>query len=115
MNFPIWNYPYAACFASASLVLSPKGDMGISASLLRSIFSFNLRLRGGLRPLRSKAPLFIVLSPVFYLADKKLPPEGAWAGIARPALSYPPFKSLTRFELPPEGAGAARQSLFNPP
>ena len=37
MNFPIWNYPYAACFASAS----------------------------------------IVLSPVFYLADKKLPPEGA--------------------------------------
>ena len=37
MNFPVWNYPYAACFASAS----------------------------------------IVLSPVFYLADKKLPPEGA--------------------------------------
>lgn len=35
MNFPIWNYPYAACFASASIVPSPKGDMGISASLLR--------------------------------------------------------------------------------
>ena len=75
MNFPVQDYPYAACFASASLVLSPKGDMGISASLLRSIFSFNLRLRAGLRPLRSKAPLFIVLSPVFYLADT----EGAWA------------------------------------
>ena len=37
MNFPVQDYPYAACFASAS----------------------------------------IVLSPVFYLADKKLPPEGA--------------------------------------
>ena len=48
MSFPVQDYPYAACFASASLVLSP----------------------------------------VFYLADKKLPPEGA---------------------------GAARQSLFNPP
>ena len=24
MNFPIWNYPYAACFASASIVLSPE-------------------------------------------------------------------------------------------
>ena len=47
MNFPVQDYPYAACFASASIVLSPKGDMGISALLLRSIFSFNLRLRGG--------------------------------------------------------------------
>ena len=52
MNFPVWNYPYAACFASASIVLSPEN----------------------------------------YPQDNFLPPEGA-AGIARPALSYPPFKS----------------------
>ncbi len=43
MSFPVQDYPYAACFASASIVLSPKGDMGISASLLRSNLSFNLR------------------------------------------------------------------------
>ena len=30
---------------------APKGGSGIAAPLLRSIFSFNLRLRAGLRPL----------------------------------------------------------------
>jgi len=34
-----------------SLSYPPRGGMGISASLLRSISSFNLRLRAGLRPL----------------------------------------------------------------
>ena len=76
MNFPVQDYPYAACFASASIVLSPKGDMGISASLLRSIFSFNLRLRAGLRPLRSKAPQVIVSSPGFSLWLKPAPRGG---------------------------------------
>ena len=34
-----------------AIFTAPRGGMGISASLLRSIFSFNLRLRAGLRPL----------------------------------------------------------------
>ena len=45
---------------------APRGGMGISASLLRSIFSFNLRLRAGLRPLPTATNLLrrfrIVLS-----------------------------------------------------
>ena len=34
-----------------AIFTAPRGGMGISASLLRSISSFNLRLRAGLRPL----------------------------------------------------------------
>ena len=69
MNFPIWNYPYAACFASASLVLSPVFYLADKKLPPEGAWAF---------PLCSNAHAhFIVLSPVFYLADKKLPPEGA--------------------------------------
>ena len=46
-----------AAFAfSLWLKAAPNGGMGISAPLLRSISSFNLRLRAGLRPLPTAVP-----------------------------------------------------------
>ena len=57
-----------AAFAfSLWLKAAPNGGMGISALLLRSIFSLIYGRVAGLRQLRSKAPQVIVLSPVFYL------------------------------------------------
>jgi|GEM_PF-3412279 len=66
-----------AAFAfSLWLKAAPRGGMGISALLLRSIFSLIYGKAAGLRPLRSKAPLAIVLSPGFSQRLKPAPRGG---------------------------------------
>ena len=76
MNFPAQDYPYAACFASASLVLSPKGIWAFPLRCFAAFFHLTYAYAPGFARCGAKLRFSLSYPPFFILQIKNCPQRG---------------------------------------